>query len=93
MTPDRATKWAETRRHGRWTFIWRTGLAWGGTMFGIFFGMQVAQNPGRWLLLLAVNAVIWLFAGFFFGVTVWYTTERSYARHLSKQSATGGGAL
>lgn len=93
MTPDRAAKWAETRKRGQWSFVWRVGvLSWGFIMCCIFFvGMQAAQHPNRILLILAYNVPIWLSAGFLFGVLTWWMSEWSYKRHLAKDAPSIGG--
>lgn len=94
MTPDRAAKWAATRAQGRWPFVWRAGvLQWGLLMFGIMGGMQLAQYPSRWVFVLALNLPLWLLGGFFFGLSTWHFSERSYAKHLKKSQSTDARAL
>ena len=92
MTSDRAAKWAETRKQGRWSSVWRVGvLSWGLSMCCIFVGMQAAQHPNRILFIVAFNVPIWLSAGFLFGVLTWWMSERSYKRQLAKDAPGTGG--
>lgn len=91
VTPDRATKWAEIRKQGQWSFVWRVGvLSWGFTMCCIFVVMQAAQHPNRVLLIVAYNVPIWLSAGLLFGLLTWWVFERSYKRHLAKSTPSTG---
>jgi hypothetical protein len=92
VTPDRATKWAETRTQGRWGFVWRVGiLRWGLIMCGMFVGMQAAQHPNRILFILALNVPIWFCAGLLFGLLTWWMSEWSYKRHQAKDALGTGG--
>ena len=90
MTPDRAAKWAVTRVQGQRSYVWRVGiLQWGLIMFGAMGGSQLAQNPSRWLFILAINFPLWLLGGFLFGLLTWYLSERSYAKHVAQDKPTG----
>jgi len=92
VTPDRATKWTETRAQGQWSFVWRVGiLRWGLIMFGTFVGMQTAQHPDRILFILALNVPLCLCGGFSFGLLTWLMSEWNYKRHLAKNATGMGG--
>jgi hypothetical protein len=85
MTPTRAAQWATTRSHGKWRFVWRTGvLGWGLIMCGIFVGMQASRHPDRIFFILALNVPLWLCAGFVFGILTWLLSEWSFRRYLAK---------
>ena len=93
MNADRAAKWAVTRRQGRNSYVWRSGvLQFGLVIGGAMAGAQIGLNPSRWLFLIALYLPIWLGAGFLAGLSTWYTTERSYARYLAKNQPPEGGS-
>ena len=87
MKPKQAEKWAELRKRGQWSYIWRVGLLqWGLLMCGIFIGMQTAQHPDQFLVIVLRNVPIWMCAGLAFGFFTWHASEWQYKRHVDKQS-------
>ena len=85
LKPERASKWAEARLKGKWTFVWRFGvLQWGLTMCGVFAGMQIAHRPSYFLFILGFNIPIWLCMGFLCGLFTWIANEWSYKHYAAK---------
>lgn len=87
MKPVQAERWAEIRKKGQWSYIWRVGiLTYGLLMCAIFVGMDIFRQPGQFLQSLVGNVRLWTCAGAVFGFLTWHGTEWQYRRHVRKQS-------
>jgi hypothetical protein len=78
--------WGETRRQGKWRFVVFNGvIRWGLPMFlvmacaPVYFGLPYRAEPAGYYWVW--QSLLWIGAGFAYGLGVWLTSERCFLKH------------
>ena len=108
MSPKQRERWAKVRSGGERRFVWLRGVCgWGIYMFCVSRGVPAIRDYSRrhaldhlfWSQLI-IGAVIWPIGGYFFGTSLWASTERRFLgpqaspptppNHALQRTAKGG---
>jgi len=83
-------KWAETRKKGKWIFIFKFGVLNWGVVTAILFSLLmhlIDPEPKIWLRPL-ISLVVFPLGGIFFGLWLWWSSEKNYKGFVQRQGNT-----
>ncbi len=89
MNQKQRAKWERTRAEGMWRFVLLYGvLLWGGFMLITFCAYRFFVRGLRFLDELSFLVLIFLAAGFLFGLATWLIGEYKYRKSSSNASSS-----
>ena len=89
MNKKNYEQWKETREKGRTKFIIQNGvLTYGVAMFVVMTFIVNRNSDPHTAISILINLLIWLSAGFFFGLILWTVQEKSFKKDSEKNDDT-----
>lgn len=80
--PKWVERWEKQRAKGAGRYIATTGISYGLVMFIAMTFLLRSPARGLTTMVVLLNGVVWVLAGFVFGSLMWWFSERRYRKQL-----------
>lgn len=90
-TPKRVKKWEEIQKKGKKRFVWINGVSIFGSLMFVFMtifnylqdvGFNIHAIEEISFKTVLINFIVYLLAGYIFGLLMWSANEKSYKKHI-----------